>query len=214
MLWMALAAQLSIPVPIGTRLPDVRAIFSADDFPAYLQMQGVSRVVHTRTTVRPDGGVDGCAVEGSSGDPKLDAYTCGLIVKRAKFMPAKWIDGTAAYGVIRVPVSWRIANSPPSETEMLKAAEPDLELTVNQLPKGAGSIAVLILEIGADAAGHPITCAEEPVAWSASKRHFPELLGLACQRVMAEYNAVPPLDPSGRAVRSVQTVSVRFTKNP
>ncbi|MFL6760861.1 energy transducer TonB [Sphingomonas sp.] len=213
MFWIALAAQLSAPVPAGVRLPDVRALFSPDDFPAYLQMEGVSRTVHTRTTVRPDGSIESCVTEESSGDARLDAYTCGLIVKRATFQPAKWIDGTPVYGVIRAPVSWRISDGTPTETEMLKSAEPDIDLAVNQLPKGAGSIAVFDVEIGAYANGRGAICAEHPADAMRSKKHFPELVAIACQKVMTDYPVVPPVDLSGKPVRSVQTVSVRFMKS-
>ena len=115
MFWIALAAQMSLPLQIGTHYPDVRGVFSVDDFPGDFHGHNGSRVVYTRTTVRPDGGIDSCRVEVSSGDKKLDAYTCAIIMKRAKFEPAKWIDGSPAYGVIRVPVSWTITDTIPTD---------------------------------------------------------------------------------------------------
>jgi hypothetical protein len=212
MLWLlALAGQLSLPAPLNLPLPDVRAIFSADDFPAYLQREGTSRTVYTRTTVRPDGTLESCAAEATSGDSKLDAYTCALIVKRAKFLPAKWTDGTPVYGVIRTQVRWFIGNGPPFEEEQLRATVPDLELSVNQLPKGAHSIAALELEIAADETGRPVTCAEypAPAKWD-PKHYFPELVPVACQQVMASLLVRPPVDESGKRVRSVQSVQVQF----
>src|ERR1700745_4289528 len=76
MLWIVFAAQLSLPVPVG--MPDVRAVFSANDMPAHVQSAGVDRFVATRTTVRPDGTVQDCRVERASGDPALDALTCSI----------------------------------------------------------------------------------------------------------------------------------------
>ena len=211
MMWLAIAAQLSVPVAANGAVPDVRTVFSVDDFPAYLQRAGVSRIVYTRTTVRPDGAIQSCITEVSSGDAVLDAYTCGIIVRRAKFRPATWNDGTPVYGVIRVPVSWRIGNSAPSHEESLRATAPDLDLSVNKLPKGAHSIAGVSLEVGADENGHPVTCVEYPPFGKAEgKWHFAELVPIACQQVMTTLSLTPPLDASGKAVRSVQSVSVHL----
>lgn len=194
---------------VGGRIPDIRAVFSVDDFPSYLQRKAVSLTVHTATTVRPDGTVQDCFVEGSSGDRVLDAYTCALIVKRARFSPAKWPDASPAYGVIRVPVLWDSGVRPPSEEEVLKADVPDLELSVNQLPKGARSIVGVSLEIAADESGRPVACAETPPL-DKKHRHFPELVPIACEQVMTHVMVRPALDASGKAVRSVQSVSVHF----
>ena len=211
MFWLALAAQLSLPVPLNVRVPDVRAIFRSGDFPFYMQQAGVSRIVYTRTTVRPDGTIQGCVAEASSGDAYLDAYTCGLIVKRAKLLPAKWTDGAPVYGVLRLPASWFVGNEPPSDEDILRAEVPDLELSVNQLPTGAHSIAGVSLEIAADENGRPVMCAEYPPLTKRNpKEYFPELVPIACQQAMADLTVSPPVDASGKAVRSVQSVSVHF----
>src|SRR5579875_2069435 len=99
MLWMLVAAQLAMPTPLGLPVPDVRALFSFDDMPAYVQSAGITRFVATRTTVRADGTVQDCTAERGSGDPNLDRYTCAITVKRARFVPAKWIDGSSSYAV-------------------------------------------------------------------------------------------------------------------
>lgn len=210
MLWLTFAALMSLPVPINARLPDVRAVFSADDFPAYMQMAGISRVTYPRVTIGPDGTLESCVAEVSSGDPKLDAYTCAIIVKRAKFRGATWTDGTPAYGVIRVPVSWVISEAPVPPEDILKTEIPDLELSVNQLPKGARSIAAVELEIAVDENGRLLTCAEWPHVKDDHGKQFPELVPIACQQVMAKLSASPPMDPSGKKVHSVQSVSVHF----
>src|SRR3954453_8408274 len=107
MFWIMFAAQMSAAAPISSHVPDVRYLFSYQDVPDYLIGSGeVRRIVYTRTTVRDNGSVQNCVTELPSGDTKLDAYTCALILKRAKFAPAKWIDGTPAYSVLRFPVSW------------------------------------------------------------------------------------------------------------
>lgn len=212
MIWI-LAAQLSLPLALGVPYSDVRSVFSADDYPAYLQQAGQSGTVYTRTTIRPDASIQSCTIERSSGDPKLDAYTCAIIVKRAKFAPAKWTDGSPVYGVIRVPVSWVISNGSngvPSQEDMLRATMPDLELSVNHLPKGAHSIAAVSLEIAADENGRPVTCVEWPPPKKAREPRFPELVPIACQQAIANLTVIPPVDASAESVRSVQSVSVHF----
>lgn len=211
MFWIALAAQLSLPLPLDAHVPDVRAVFSPDDFPGYMLREGTSRVVYIRITVRPDGTIESCAAETSSGDSKLDAYTCALILKRTKFLPAKWTDGSPVYGVLRLPVSWLLTNGPISDEDMLKVTVPDLELSVNKLPKGAHSIAGVELEIAADEIGRPMTCAEYPAeAGRHPERHFPELVPVACQQAVAKLTVRPPVDATGKGVRSVQSISVHF----
>jgi hypothetical protein len=206
MIW-TLAAQLSLPLVLGVRYPDVRAVFSPDDYPVYMQQASQSGIVYTRTTVRGDASTQSCTVERSSGDPKLDAYTCAIIVKRANFVPAKWTDGTPVYGVIRLPITWFIGDSIPSDEAMLRLIIPDMELSVNHLPKGAHSIAFVSLMIAADENGRPVSCAE----WAPPKGpHFPELVPMACQQVMTGLKLTPPLDEAAKPVRSVQSVSVHF----
>ncbi|HKC04084.1 MAG TPA: energy transducer TonB [Sphingomicrobium sp.] len=211
MFWITLAAQLSLPVPLGLPFPDVRSVFSSDDMPAYVQIAGINRFVASRTTVRPDGTVQDCTVERDSGDAKLDAYTCAIIVRRAKFQPAKWIDGSTAYGVIRVPVIWAIGG-PPSKREAQEAYPPDMELSVTRLPADADRRTTLALVIGVDENGRVVGCNERPkVSQRDHTKTFPELVPIACQQMMNEFAAIPAKDASGKPMRSVQTASVVFS---
>lgn len=209
MLLFALASLMSLPEPTNARLPDIRAIFSADDFPAYLQREGVSKIVYVRATVRPDGVLQSCGAEVSSGDRKLDAYTCELIVKRARFATAKWPDGTPAYGVLRVPVSWVISDSPLPADALLNATRPDLEISVNKLPKGAHKVVAVELKVAADENGHVVACDEQPPFKGDPRKHFPELVPIACQQA-ATLRLSPPTDDAAKPTRSIQSVSVQF----
>ena len=209
MSWIALAAQLSLPVPIDGS--DVRAVFSSDDMPAHVQIAGVDRFVRTRTTVGPDGAVQDCAVEGGSGDPSLDATTCSIIVKRAKLRPGTWLDGSPAYGVLRVPVSW-VIGGPPLKSEVAKAFPPDMSLTLNRLPDSAKKQTTVALVIAVDETGRVAGCEERPKdpKWDHTKS-FPELPPIACQQLTSQFTAVPAKDASGKPVRSVQSATVEFT---
>jgi hypothetical protein len=207
MFWIALAAQLSLPVP------DVRVFFSYEDMPTYVMQEGVNRFVSTRTTIRPDGTPQDCTQERGSGDAKLDALTCLIILKRAKVQPAKWVNGSAAYAVVRVPVTWSIGG-PPSERETQRAYPADLDITINRLPPGAHNRTRLDLMIAVDEVGRVVGCGEAPKAkWDHTKT-FLELVPIACQQMASQFKAIPAKDPAGGRVRSVQTASVVFTTGP
>lgn len=149
-------------------------------------------------------------VEESSGDAKLDAYTCAIILRRAKFTAAKWTDGSPAYSVLRFPVTYTVTDSIPSEDQRLKAVQDDLELSVNQLPKGAHKVVGITLEVGVDETGHIVSCGELPPARADRPRHFPILIPIACEQATKNLTLQPPRDASGKPLRSVQTASVRM----
>jgi len=210
MAWLTLAAQLPLALPPGSSFPDVRGLFSPDDMPAYVQMAEINRFVPTRTTFRPDGTVQGCTSEGSSGDAQLDRLTCAIIERRAKAEPAKWIDGSPAYAVIRVPISWTIGG-PASEGELRKAYPPDLELLVSQLPAHHRT-ASLALVVAVDPSGRVVGCNERPKSTTRDQaKSLPELVPIACEHLIKEFTATPAHDAAGYPVRSVQTASVVFT---
>lgn len=210
MFWIAFAAQLSLPVPVGVRIPDVRAVFSPDDMPDYVQIAGINRIIATRTTIRPDGAPQDCTQDRASGDRKLDAYTCAIILKRAKFEPARWIDGSQVYAVLRTPVTWAIGG-PASKSEFEEAYPPDMDILVSRLPPGAGSRASLKLVIAVNENGRVVSCEVAPqVKWDHAKV-FPELVPIACQQLINQFTVIPAKDGAGKPVRSVQTASVAFT---
>lgn len=208
MLWILLAAQLSLPVPVGLRFPDVRSIFSPDDMPAYVQRAGVTRFVPTRTTIRPDGTPRDCSVESSSGDPKLDIHTCAIILRRAKFERARWVDGSPAYAIVTAPVTWAIGDDP-SKGEIERAFPPDIELSVNRLPAGVGRHVAVRLKLAVDKNGRVVDCGEAPPVLEADRKPKPpELVKVSCDQAISQFIAIPAKDDAGEPVRSVQSASV------
>jgi hypothetical protein len=200
MLWIAAAAQLSAPLPVGHQ-----SWWSPDDMPAYVQLEGVDRTVPLRLVVKPDGKLQGCEIETGSGDAKLDQYTCVVALRRAKYTPARWIDGTPSYGAHRMPVTWAIG-SPPLKSSI----RGDVELTVSTLPQRIKSPAFVGVIFAADEAGHPLSCTATPTEWQADPRSL-ALVPLACDELMKRYTAMPVRDEGGKAVRSVQNAVIRFS---
>lgn len=209
MLWIALAAsQISMPLPLR-----VVGVFSPNDMPAYVQSDGINRFIPARITIRPDGKVQDCGWERTSGDAKLDALTCAIILKRARFGPSKWVDGTPAYAILRTGISWSIGG-PASEKELRKAYPPDIELFLNQLPVDAPALTTLLLIVAVDENGRVAGCDAPPPMRAPRKKKFPELVSIACEQMAKQYIAIPAKDAAGHPVRSVQTASVAFSRGP
>lgn len=64
-------------------------LFSADDYPAAALRAEEQGQVSYRLTIGPDGRVSDCAIRGSSGSAALDAATCRILSRRARFVPAR-----------------------------------------------------------------------------------------------------------------------------
>jgi hypothetical protein len=193
MLSLALAAQLSAPLPNNPV-----NWFTPNDMPVAVQRGGISRGVITRAVVRPDGSLQACEVEVGSGLPQLDQVTCQLISRRGRFRPARWIDGSPSYGVHRMPVIWAMEPPAPSFPA-------DIELTVQQMPRGVRSPATVIVAFAADATGRPLACTLDKAEWRTTTETHPALAKAACDALTESFKARPARDPSGTAVRSVQT---------
>lgn len=69
------------------------------------EMTGVARF---RLEIGASGRVEGCTITASSGHPELDAATCALVAKRAKFDPAKDDTGAKVSGTYANSVRWEL----------------------------------------------------------------------------------------------------------
>jgi hypothetical protein len=202
MLWIALAAQISMPVIPGG---GIWTLFSGDDFPSSIMRQQDTAIVGVRLTIDPVGKLQACSAEFTSVLANLDAYTCDIIRRRARRMqPARGPDGQAAYGVIRSTVTWMANGYSPR-------SPPDLDLTVSRLPKGIKSPAVARLMFAVDERGHPSSCQQEEPPAPAVPALPPELVKIACAELLQSYVAIPARDASGRPVASVQDARVNFS---
>jgi hypothetical protein len=204
MFWIALAAQLSMPVDSHGGIWN---LFSFDDVPLELVPNGEARGVGVRVTVDPTGIIRSCQAEFSSGIPKLDAYTCGIVLRRAHFRPATGLGGQPAYGVVRTEIMWSVNASSPKNAG-------DLELTVPRLPKGVKNPAFAYVMFMVDEVGHPSACRDEEPPPPSHEKVTNELLQTACDQLTKSYVAIPAKDDAGRPVSSVQDAVVRFSTEP
>jgi hypothetical protein len=203
MLILALAAAAaSLSAPLGT---DIRAVFSDADMPDYLGEES-DRSVGIRLIVRPDGKVQNCETEYSSGLDQLDLYTCKIAKRRARFAPASAQAGTPAYAVYRTTIRWIVtgfATPPPSRSVA------DLTVTVNALPAGLKSPAYVNVKFDVDERGLASSCsAEGPLRRNTSDDA--QLVQLACDELLKSYTPKPAKNEQGTPVPSVQDALVAF----
>jgi hypothetical protein len=204
MFWIALAAQLSAPVPLNAG-----HWMTSDDVPVYLIQSGSGLwQVKVRIKVAPDGAVQGCEVESSGGIRQLDNLTCGILSNRAKFRPAQWGDGTPAFGIYRTTILWAVSESP---WDTSKVSSPDLVIFVKSLPPGVRSPSLVWVMFEVDAEGRTSSCIAEPRLPIEHVDNNPALVPIACDQLMKSYKAVPAKDSASKAIPSVQNALVRFS---
>jgi protein TonB len=88
---------------------DLRTLFSADDYPAAAQAAEAQGTAQAQITIGTDGRVVGCNIIRSTGNSALDAATCNIIRRRAKFVPARDSNGNATTDTITTPpIVWRL----------------------------------------------------------------------------------------------------------
>ena len=82
------------------------AWMSANDYPSALLAEGLSGVVHFRLDVDSSGMPTNCAVQASFSDPEFKKVTCRLLMKRARFKPAKDASGNSVASYWATSVKW------------------------------------------------------------------------------------------------------------
>lgn len=101
----ACAADLSsAPVP----MKPLYTLFSSDDYPSAALRGEEQGVTAYELGIGTDGRADRCAVTRSSGSAALDAATCRLLQRRARFAPALDRKGRPVGSAIGGTISWRL----------------------------------------------------------------------------------------------------------
>ena len=84
------------------------AWLSNDDYrPVWIRKE-LTGLATFRRELAANGRVTGCAVTGSTGHGELDAATCRLVSKRARFEPARGGNGEAVAGSYTGSVLWQL----------------------------------------------------------------------------------------------------------
>jgi protein TonB len=84
-----------------------QSYISPDDYPAAAEGSGAHGIVRFTLTIDPAGRVVGCNIRQSSGSSVLDAATCNIMRRRARYTPARDSNGNPAVGTIEQQIEWK-----------------------------------------------------------------------------------------------------------
>jgi protein TonB len=85
-----------------------QSYISPDDYPAAALGSRAEGPVRFTLTIDPGGRVVGCTIVRSSGSATLDAATCGIMHRRARFTPAMDSNGNPVTGTIIQEIVWKL----------------------------------------------------------------------------------------------------------
>lgn len=95
------------PVPARPRTDPARWV-TTDDYRSNWVRQEMTGKARFRLDIAADGRVTGCSITASSGHAELDAATCALVSKRAKFQPARGGEGEPVAGSYTNAIDWQL----------------------------------------------------------------------------------------------------------
>jgi TonB family protein len=201
MLWTVLAAaQVTAAAVSGERHPDVRTVFSADDYPIVALHKGEQGEVVADLLINPTGSVETCSIALSSGFLELDQATCGILYRRARFIPGKDGAGNARYDVVRTPpITWSLGSF------RGRPVPPDYDLMINRAPDGVQLPVEFTVDYFVTRDGKAQDC-----RLTRGKLASAELLSLACQAIASE-PAHTIRNREGLAVEAGKSASFRFS---
>ncbi|GAA0740586.1 MULTISPECIES: energy transducer TonB [Sphingomonas] len=139
---LAVQAQDSAKGPKPpTPLTNPSSWITDDDYPPSAKRQRHEGTVEFRLKVGPGGVPIDCTVTQSSSFDELDERACSLLVRRARFWPARDAAGNAMAFTYTNRFTWRLGSAPPHRNGVgggVGAGAPippaELQLTVARLP--------------------------------------------------------------------------------
>lgn len=138
----------------------------------------------------------------------LDRKVCELLMKNARFLPARDGQGNPTFGVYAGFANFALPGKDRRQDQSKYV------VTIDSLPDGVASPAFARVAFFVDSAGGIHDCA----SIVGERRRFMqtvEALGsAACDKVMKEHHPTPARNLAGEAVSSVQTMTVRFETVP
>lgn len=102
MILLLFLAAVSDPVP----LKPLTQLLSEGDKLSVVERVGAQGTVGVKVTVDAAGRVSDCAVSHSSGFKALDAETCKVVQRKARFAPAKDERGRPVQGILYGEIAW------------------------------------------------------------------------------------------------------------
>lgn len=205
-----MAALLSIVVAVTAVVAaapiEPNTWFSSQDHPkTALAVAERGHVAYT-IDVAPDGKAIRCQPAGAT---DLDNKVCELVMKRARFQPARDDRGRPVFGLHAGVASFLMPGNALRRPDRAK-----LTVSVDRLPDGVTSPAYARVAYLVDNVGAISQCGS--TAGGGGRRfQIIEALGpAACENLARDYRAIVARDAAGQPVASVQTVMVRFEVRP
>ena len=87
---------------------NIVSLFSTNDYPSSAISQGEQGTVGVHFRIAADGRASDCRVVETSGSPSLDVQTCKMIVKRARFEPARTKAGEPVPSIGFQRIRWEL----------------------------------------------------------------------------------------------------------
>ena len=113
---LAAACKLEASQPARPRGSPASWI-TAIDYPPWESLTATEGLVWFRLLVGRDGRPTACNVTLSSGDARLDAHTCRIIMRRARFCPATNHRAIPIEGEWNGSLRWMMPDDPPAPPE-------------------------------------------------------------------------------------------------
>lgn len=195
LLIMAMIAGVVAPAPTGFWI-------THGDYPASSLQRGEEGATAYRAVIAPNGKPESCEVLSSTGNETFNRLTCSLLMRRARFSPAKNETGSPAYGVFHSVTNFWLPNSSKSKIPLI--LPPNLRLTVKALPTNVQSPVVVTVHVGVDELGAFRTCSVSPTQQQA------KLASVACAQIPQHWEDAPVKNTAGLPVAYVRTFIVSF----
>lgn len=99
--------------------------FTSRDYPREASRAGIEGTTVARLTIGANGRVSECIVRASSGSEALDRTTCGIILSRFRFEPARDTRGEATTDTVEWEQNWSLRREGPEMAEAQCRAQAD-----------------------------------------------------------------------------------------
>lgn len=176
--------------------------FTSKEHPKTAMMVAERGHIAYTIVVSPDGTALRCE---TPGDTDLDRKVCEIVMKRARFLPAKDDQGRPVFAIHEGVASFLMPGKASRRPDRSRLA-----VAIDRLPDGVVSPAYARVAFLVDASGATSHCASTAGERRRSMQTVEALGPAACESLAREHKPVPARDAAGTAVASVQTATVRF----
>jgi outer membrane biosynthesis protein TonB len=187
----------SLMTPLTPKSPPGSWVTNGDYPPGAVRNEQYG-TLHFTLTVDITGTPDSCHITWTTGFVELDQYSCALLLKRARFNPARDAKGKPVRATYSSKFRWELPSMPKTPREVPGI---DLVVAVAKLPTGYARPALTRVHFASS--GKPDACRVEASSGSAA------IDKVACEQVM--YQAPAPTERiNGGAVPDTRMVLVTF----